>query len=41
MHECPQCGFIIKESSVEICPNCKKEVTHGLPITAELFNPSN
>lgn len=24
-----------------LCPNCKKEVTHGLPITGELFNPSN
>ena len=22
------------------CPNCKNEVIHGLPITAELFNPS-
>lgn len=22
------------------CPNCKQEVTHGLPITSELFNPS-
>ncbi len=22
------------------CPNCKTEVTHGLPITSELFNPS-
>ena len=22
------------------CPNCNKEVNHGLPITAELFNPS-
>ena len=22
------------------CPNCKKDVTHGLPITAELFTPS-
>lgn len=22
------------------CPNCKFEVTHGLPITGELFNPS-
>lgn len=23
-----------------LCPKCKKEVTHGLPITGELFNPS-
>ena len=22
------------------CPSCKSEVTHGLPITSELFNPS-
>lgn len=22
------------------CPNCSKEITHGLPITNELFNPS-
>lgn len=22
------------------CPNCKKEITHGLPITNELFTPS-
>ena len=22
------------------CPNCQKEIKHGLPITAELFNPS-
>jgi len=22
------------------CPNCKEVVTHGLPITSELFNPS-
>lgn len=24
-----------------ICPNCKSEVSHGLPITSELFSPSN
>lgn len=24
-----------------LCPNCGIEVTHGLPITGELFNPSN
>jgi len=24
-----------------ICPKCNKEVTHGLPITGELFNPSS
>ena len=23
------------------CPNCSRTVTHGLPITGELFNPSN
>ena len=24
-----------------LCPKCKNEVTHGLPITYELFNPSD
>ncbi len=24
-----------------LCPKCKSEVTHGLPITYELFNPSD
>lgn len=23
MHECPQCGFNIEDSSIEICPNCQ------------------
>ena len=23
------------------CPSCKGEVSHGLPITSELFSPSN
>ena len=22
MHECPECAFIMEDSSVEICPNC-------------------
>ena len=32
-------GF--ENNLVTICPNCKKEVTHGLPITSELFSPSD
>lgn len=32
-------GFL--DNILTQCPNCKQEVEHGLPITNELFNPSN
>lgn len=32
--------FGFDENLATVCPNCKKEVKHGLPITSELFSPS-
>lgn len=32
--------FGFTENLTTLCPNCKSEVTHGLPITRELFTPS-
>ncbi len=33
-------GFGFEDNLKTKCPSCNKEITHGLPITSELFTPS-
>ena len=35
-----QNSYGFDEDIIALCPSCNNEVTHGLPITSELFTPS-
>ena len=38
MHECPQCGFNIEDSSIEICPKCSFDFNATLSCPYKISN---